>query len=262
VRMNSGKREESFVQAFPPGTAFVDWSISNAIGPMQDQKGCGCCWTFAATAALGAWHFIKTGKFIDPSQQQLIDCDLQRPNNGCEGGNFNNAFKYATGGMAASSAYPFVLADYEEGKPTRNSCKYKANQAVTKTSSPADNSFVRLDQWHCALGNPPPPCVHYPANKTAVINALHKGPLAITMCAGITNTKGVPFVSFFKSSEVFQFSAECKQPDHAILAIGFDAKKDLIKIRNSWGKDWGDNGYAWVKATPWFIQEASFPIIA
>jgi C1A family cysteine protease len=38
---------------------------------------------------------------------------------------------------------------------------------------------------------------------------------------------------------------------HAVVAIGYDIslKKfpiEMVKVRNSWGKDWGLNGYFWM----------------
>ena len=30
---------------------------------------------------------------------------------------------------------------------------------------------------------------------------------------------------------------------HAVLAVGFDDDKQCVLVKNSWGKDWGDNGY-------------------
>ena len=30
---------------------------------------------------------------------------------------------------------------------------------------------------------------------------------------------------------------------HAILAVGYDDTTEMIKIRNSWGADWGQQGY-------------------
>lgn len=31
--------------------------------------------------------------------------------------------------------------------------------------------------------------------------------------------------------------------DHAILAVGFDQKAGYYIVRNSWGSDWGEEGY-------------------
>jgi C1A family cysteine protease len=30
---------------------------------------------------------------------------------------------------------------------------------------------------------------------------------------------------------------------HAVLCVGFDDKTHMVTVRNSWGKDWGDEGY-------------------
>lgn len=34
---------------------------------------------------------------------------------------------------------------------------------------------------------------------------------------------------------------------HALVAIGYDDTKEAFRLFNSWGKDWGDNGFIWVK---------------
>jgi C1A family cysteine protease len=33
---------------------------------------------------------------------------------------------------------------------------------------------------------------------------------------------------------------------HAIMAAGYDDSKEAVLIRNSWGEDWGENGYFWM----------------
>jgi len=33
---------------------------------------------------------------------------------------------------------------------------------------------------------------------------------------------------------------------HAMLMVGYDLKKQLFLVRNSWGPDWGINGYCWM----------------
>jgi C1A family cysteine protease len=33
---------------------------------------------------------------------------------------------------------------------------------------------------------------------------------------------------------------------HAVLAVGYDDKKKLVKVRNSWGPDWGQSGHFWL----------------
>lgn len=33
---------------------------------------------------------------------------------------------------------------------------------------------------------------------------------------------------------------------HAVCVVGYDDSKKAVKIINSWGKDWGINGYGWI----------------
>ena len=33
---------------------------------------------------------------------------------------------------------------------------------------------------------------------------------------------------------------------HAVVAIAYDDNKNAFKIMNSWGKKWGDDGFAWI----------------
>jgi|GEM_PF-5738278 len=62
---------------------------------------------------------------------------------------------------------------------------------------------------------------------------------------------GVPLGSQF-SSYGFKKTADpfkCTQlssGSHAMLIVGYDDNKRAFKIMNSWGKDWGVNGYIWV----------------
>ncbi|MEQ1745174.1 MAG: C1 family peptidase [Saprospiraceae bacterium] len=34
---------------------------------------------------------------------------------------------------------------------------------------------------------------------------------------------------------------------HAMVVVGYDDRKEAFRIMNSWGKNWGDNGFIWIK---------------
>ena len=38
-----------------------------------------------------------------------------------------------------------------------------------------------------------------------------------------------------------------KTTNHAIVLLGWDDAKGAWLLRNSWGGDWGDKGYMWIK---------------
>jgi C1A family cysteine protease len=67
---------------------------------------------------------------------------------------------------------------------------------------------------------------------------------------------GLPFVFGFTVYDSFESEAvaatgmlpmpgpnETVQGGHAVLAVGFDDATQMFTIRNSWGPNWGDNGY-------------------
>ncbi|KAK1427699.1 hypothetical protein QVD17_16392 [Tagetes erecta] len=88
----------------------VDWTEKKAVTDVKGQGGCGSCWAFAAVVAVEGIHAIRTGKLEKFSEQQLVDCDIEGDNKGCDGGLLEPAFQYIikNGGLTRAANYPYV----------------------------------------------------------------------------------------------------------------------------------------------------------
>ncbi|XP_031424937.1 WD repeat-containing protein 76 isoform X2 [Clupea harengus] len=93
-----------------PYPEFVDWRArGNYVTPVKSQGHCGSCWTFSTTGCLESVTAIATGKLLELSEQQLIDCAQDFNNHGCFGGLPSQAFEYIKyrGCLMTEDGYPY-----------------------------------------------------------------------------------------------------------------------------------------------------------
>ncbi|PRP83730.1 hypothetical protein PROFUN_09062 [Planoprotostelium fungivorum] len=63
-----------FYQGQKVKRGLVDWRAKGKVGSVKDQKQCGSCWTFTASAVIETCVAIATGSVPDMSEQQFQDC--------------------------------------------------------------------------------------------------------------------------------------------------------------------------------------------
>ncbi|MBA0701705.1 hypothetical protein Goari_021948, partial [Gossypium aridum] len=185
---------------------------------------CGSCWSFSTTGALEGANFLATGKLVSLSEQQLVDCDHECDpelagscDSGCNGGLMNTAFEYTlkAGGLMREEDYPYTATD-------RGRCKFDKSKIIAKV---ANFSVVSLDEDQIAA------------------NLVKNGPLAV----GINSV----FMQTYIGGVSCPFICS-KHLDHGVLLVGYGSAgyspihlkdKPYWVIKNSWGENWGENGY-------------------
>ena len=59
----------------------IDWRLAGKVTSVGDQRNCNAGWAFAATGAFESAFAIKSGRLLNFSEQQLLDCVTSA--NGC-----------------------------------------------------------------------------------------------------------------------------------------------------------------------------------
>lgn len=193
----------------------IDWEAKGAVSHVKNQGSCGSCWTFSAVGSLEGAHAIASG-FPTPvqefSEQQLVDC-ADNGNYGCNGGEMYLAFEwYQSHGACFEEDYPYTARD--------GTCK---DSSCSSDSAPISDSV-------CYVNNDP----------SRIHSELEHGPLALGVAAGNQ------YFMYYKSGVLD--NENCSGGlDHGVLLAGYIAERDAWKVKNSWGPDWGESGYIYLK---------------
>ncbi|PKA51450.1 Oryzain alpha chain [Apostasia shenzhenica] len=191
-----------------PGS--VDWRAKGAVASVKDQGACGSCWAFSSIAAVEGINKIVSGELISLSEQELVDCDTAS-NQGCNGGLMDYAFEFIikNGGIDSEDDYPY--------KGRGGKCDtYRKNARV-----------VSIDSYEDVPIN----------DEKALQKALANQPVSVAVEAG------------GRAFQLYQsgiFTGTCgTELDHGVLAVGYGTEndKDYWIVKNSWGGDWGEDGF-------------------
>ncbi|KAJ4822695.1 putative cysteine protease rd19d [Turnera subulata] len=218
-----GEGVKSFVDVSGlPGS--FDWREKGAVTDVKMQGACGSCWAFSTTGSVEGANFLATGKLLNLSEQQLVDCDStcdktdkRACDNGCGGGLMTNAYRYLieAGGLQEESSYPYT------GK--KGECKFDPEKVAVKV---ANFTNIPIDENQIAA------------------NLVLNGPLAVGLNA--------VFMQTYIGGVSCPLICGKRWINHGVLLVGYGARgysilrfgyKPYWIIKNSWGKQWGEQGY-------------------
>lgn len=189
----------------------VNWS-GVLTTPVNDQGYCGSCWAFSAVQQLES-DSIRAG-YMTPddslSVQQLVSCDTN--DYGCEGGYpvYGYKFIYDNGGVVANASYPYT--------------SYYDSVAQCESVS-SDGNVVSLTDFY-----------YFKTEAAMESHVSSTGPLSICIDA-----------STWSSYTSGTLSTCSDHVNHCVQVVGINSDDGYWIIRNSWGTEWGEDGYIYVQ---------------
>ena len=219
------ERSERYFDQFRYSRAVVPNSYSSVdlglVSPVKAQKNCGSCVAFSNMALVETCFKKVTGVFGDYSEQQFVDCGYgQYGANGCNGAPTFSYVKWAAksqDSLTHESTYPYLNADPKLTCPS-NLKGYNQGAKVTDFYYSYNGDEETLKKLVYEHG--------------AVVTAVK--------AAG-------PFQSY--AGGIFAGCPKASGTDHAVTVVGYGSEggHDFWLVKNSWGANWGENGFIRLK---------------
>jgi C1A family cysteine protease len=183
---------------------------------VKNQGYCGSCWAFSATEQIESDFWKASGTEVILAPQQITSCD--KTAYGCGGGWTEHAYEYVirAGGVETEADYPYVSGTTEVTEAcVSNSTEYVVTIGGYETVSSSA------------------------AGESAMANYVAStGPLSVCLDAQSWN--------FYTGGILTKCGTTV---DHCVQAVGLDTTGDTPYwiVRNSWGTNWGYEGYIYME---------------
>jgi len=210
TNMNNNAKH-AYINNYDGSETYVNWADVYTTA-VKDQGYCGSCWAFSATEQIES-DAIRVGLLTTSdtlSPEQIVQCDSV--DDGCNGGNTATAFEYVrtAGGIESEAQYPYTSYYDVTGTCNSNSTNYR----------------VTVDEYYMISDE-----------SDMISHIFSTGPISICLDASTW------------SSYVSGIITTCgMEVDHCVQAVGMNLAEDYWIVRNSWGTEWGNEGYIFLES--------------
>lgn len=191
----------------------LDWRdlAVDGLSPIKNQGSCGSCWAFSAVATMEDQLRIRDNTSKDLSEQYLVSCN--QDGYSCSGGWW--AHKYHV----------------NPGSVLENDFRYTAQNTPCKSNLPKD---AKLEGWAYVTQHADIPSVE---NLKRAI--MEYGPISVTVHSNSS------FHAY--TGGIYNDCSNAGSVNHAVNIVGWNDEGGYWIMRNSWGRNWGENGYMRIK---------------
>jgi len=204
--------------AAAPDDEVFDWRYLEGTTAARNQGQCGSCWAFATVAHLEAHVRIYDNRAEDLSEQQVMDCNEN--SYGCGGGTLVAGYDlFESYGAVSEDSIPYLA---EDGHPCRQAQYPVIAKLYGYTYLPNKNEVINTVPY--------------------IKDALQTGPVVSAFKIG-------PGFNYY-TGDCYDTDSE-QNPDHAALIVGWDdtacGGEGAWICKNSWGENWGIDGFFYIK---------------
>jgi cathepsin K len=201
------------------GAKKYDARTQGYVTPVRDQR-CGNCWAYSAVGAYEGSYKKVNGSFIDASEQHAENC----VDGDCGGGFAYKVMEW--------------MVDQNKFLTTEAAIPDAGTNQACNAAPPATNYYAT--DWG----------VVHPSGDISKIASV--ADIKEAMCKYGPIAASVEVTGLFQNyanGVFFEFASNYNSPssNHAVLLVGWDDDKGAWLMKNSWGTDWGEDGYMWIK---------------
>jgi len=251
LNSNNGLQQRNGIQMAPADTLPDQFHWGNASGvdylsPVRNQHiptYCGSCWAFATTSAIAdRWHIWQSDTPFTPvvlSTQHVLSCGNIPPSQvgTCEGGDDAAVYTFAE----------------QHGIPHESCSNYMATDTTCESHSPITNT----NKPACYTCDEKQNCWSINTYRKLFVRKITRLEGADTMrreiykngpitCGIMATDKMIDDYKGGIFSESVRDDTDDAHINHVIEVVGYgndDHGNKYWRVRNSWGTEWGDNGF-------------------
>ena len=202
-----------------------DWRDTGKVTPVKDQHPCGTCWIHGTIAAIESRVLIVDGVGYDFSEQNVACCT-------------DPSWVYLAGNRCGGGGWSWLATDVLTKKGTRlESCDpYNTDTINTESCDDTCTTIKRVTGYRLVADSP--------SQIDEVKNAIYNyGPVSMAFYYDDAH--------FNPTTDIYYWPNCPRGPNHLVSIVGWDDNiphpagggSGAWIVKNSWGTDWGDNGY-------------------
>ena len=215
----------------------LDWRNKIDIGPVYSQGACSGCWAYSTVQVIADSKAINTGTRPDLSPYHLLSCDTL--DSGCHTGNMATAYAWIgvqRDGILRSRDFSTDITPAEECPLPSN---LGSNGEVLPDSQVPKPKGIRIDGY-CEIAP-----LEGKDTILALMRAVKQQPIAVGLNIKPLQLYGGGLVQVADCPPASTDSVTAI--NHAAVIVGWGTdeatKKPYWLIKNSYGVDWGEDGY-------------------